>query len=1410
MNKYIISLILMTLGFGLFAQNVSQELQEKYLEKLAFKQEIFDKTYDFVRANPHHPDIARMYFNLAEMSTELYVGQPDIVSRYYAQVLRNDPDFTQKDVVLYNWAYYATRAQIDNRDNRRQMNIEFAENWPDSLRLQEDRFSDILAAYEEIYRDFPDSRYHTEAAYRLGTTYFDLALDAKNPHPLFEKAASYFNMVAETEGDPLQNYGLFQRGWARFSSGDFDAAISDFTQLLNTMDADSLDTQKVFFEADALENIAFGLIESDGSDFEQYSQAAEMAKEIVPLLTNDDYAQKVLMESIDLKLHYSAPMQAIDLYNAMLELYPTALDSPSYIDSIITIYRRYPDRVRGNASPENLITEEYHRMTTNYTVDSPWFQMNQEKDIQPQLNILKKAYSFLEPKYFNRFIDDKTIENYQQYSQLADSYLAYAPFWGADSLANFEQIALNKILASQNLAEETKNPSYYLVAAQTIDEFVAQFKSHPKVQDLILDQYYDYEKFHDLVQERIETEPYLDELTGIQYTKESIDSLLIAANSAHEQKLLDQTLFPQRNETELVRILFQRAESNYDHNNMDAAYANFNTLLSYNLEPDKQMLCNARLAEISQNKGNYKEAESYYRAASEVAPEETRKSIRQNLLSAIQSQAKTYKDSGDNIASAEQYLRLAAEVDSLSQKKAFKYKAIDSFIAGGDTLRAIDLYLDLATVMETKEEVFASYKGAWTLADSIPDYIRAEELRMAFVEKYPTSPEALVARVQVIEMYENAPYNDKLKAAEMYMQLYADAASMAVDETTRQNIMLKGIKNYEDAGAQDAYLAQILAFEETYPDHELANEFLKKAALIYYERNDESDYETIARRLFAKDPSADLLTAIAVKKMKYYIARADTLFAQQRYEEMHAVIDSFKVADDSYKADGLTLPVESAYDHFRYFDDYIDYYTKLDAEISNADTEFLSASPQSLIKVNQLTKWKDHLVGGANRVKKLMNKADSYKEKYIALIKEGNNYDLPIEKRTQLLYLAGAIYDHAGQVTDSQIEKFVNVSKQLNSEAMKANPVQQKQYKDNIRLAGKKLSLNFYKKASELYQYVLMTFVDGKDYEDTWTQLALNRLIEWGVRKPKVYQIICTDGSWKHSAQNDSIPAFTLVPNAVAMDSAAVIQNTLPGEYHTTIATEIKPELVTIEYVSQDTVPVLLNGVEIATENMKSDSVVVAGMPMIKYSLSTTRGTADTENRIAFVLPAEAMLSAKVTLQYDQEKLDFARTTEAKKFYSDKSWYCLKGDVLPDSINLADGWVAADSANFRLYKSQMDGLEQSEAQEIWHPELRKDAVETVYFYKVLEFAGDVVDARAIVLGQKTISMWVNGEAVLTDQDMVVDTAINKVLGIRVDMPQLHKGTNEIVIKVVGETEFKGLIFECDTIVRKAEVNNENR
>ena len=260
------------------SSNLNNELKERYQQKVNYKKEVYDRTLRFVNDNLDSPGLATLYFNLAEMSTEINVGDPIITTDFYQKVLLADDNFLYKDIVLYNIGFYGFKSEIDKRDLARQNNIALVMNWPDSLRITEESLEYVINSHLELTETFPESKYYTEGFYRLGIIYFDLALDARTPQKYFQKSVEYFDKVARQEDDRLQNYGLFQRAWTNFTMGDFTHAIDDFTAILEIINTDSLQIEATFFKADAIENIAFSLIEYDGTDFVQYSQAAAKAK----------------------------------------------------------------------------------------------------------------------------------------------------------------------------------------------------------------------------------------------------------------------------------------------------------------------------------------------------------------------------------------------------------------------------------------------------------------------------------------------------------------------------------------------------------------------------------------------------------------------------------------------------------------------------------------------------------------------------------------------------------------------------------------------------------------------------------------------------------------------------------------------------------------------------------------------------------------------------------------------------------------------------------------------------------------------------------------------------------------------------------------------------------------------------
>jgi len=728
-NKYtLIILILLFVITGIIAQevvnDVNSQLQEMYNKKITYKKDVYQRTLRYINENPHSPGLSTLYFNLAEMSTEIDIHNPSITVGFYKKVLEKDINFLQKDAALYNIGYYGFTSEVYQRDEARQRNIDQVMNWPDSLRLTEERLQYVLDAYRQVWEDFPESRYNTEAGYRLGMVYFEIALDTRVPQEYYEKAIYYFDLVSKKEGDALANYGLFQRAWTYFTSANFTQAIEDFTHILQTIHVDSLKMEKTFFEADAIENIAYSLIEYDGTDFEQFSLAAEKAKEIFHSFVSREYGKEVILKSIKLKHKYNAPMQAVDLYNSYIALYPEELICPLLVDSIMTIYKRNPSRTRGGIPAEELVIDEYIRLANDYRIDSLWFQTNLDIDKTPQLAIIREAYEFMEPKYYNNFAQSAEEEDYLIYKELVESYCRYDAFKDDAGSKKMENMRKNVVDFSQDMAESSQDPRLYYAVIADINTFIESHPEHPALQEYKETEFYNYEQIYNILKPTIEDSAYVDTVNNITLNKEDLDSLFVMAARKYEDYLTTAATSSKTIETELIRIVYQRAELNYERNEFDEAYTDFNRLLNYAVKNEIKKVSYARLAEISQSRNDYTGAENYYREAAKYASDEETQVYNTNILATMQTKANTLADSADYVTAAQEYLRLAAEIenDDLEKSMGFKIKAIESYKQAGENQTAIDLFLDIASKKKDKNDILTAYINAWTITDSLQDW----------------------------------------------------------------------------------------------------------------------------------------------------------------------------------------------------------------------------------------------------------------------------------------------------------------------------------------------------------------------------------------------------------------------------------------------------------------------------------------------------------------------------------------------------------------------------------------------------------------------------------------------------------------------------------------------------------------
>jgi hypothetical protein len=1413
-KKIFFSAILLVLGVSLFSQDVNSQLKNQYDKKLEGKKSVYNQTLQYIYDNPQSPSLGELYFNVAEMSNEINVDKPDLTAEYYTNVLKYDPDFKKKDAVLYNIGYYNYLAKVYERNDERQNNIELVINWPDYLRLSEDKLRKSIDAFSEIKDTMLDSYYNTEAVYRLGTLYFDIALDARSPLEYYNKSIEYFDIVAAKEGDQLQYVGLFQRAWTYFNSGKFDLAINDFTTVLEVIKNDSLNTLKTFFEADAIENIAFSIIEYDGTDFEQASIAADRAKEIFANYMSEEYAKNIIFEMIELKQKYNAPMQAIDLYNTYIYLYPLSKNCPVIIDSIMTIYSKFPSRTRDDKPAEELIILEMHRLINDYKIDSEWFTANSEEDLSDEYAIISEAYQFLEPMLFNNFVQTKSEEDYFKYRYFVDDYFAFDTYLDQEDLEKSKEIRKRIIDIGLELAEEKQDPSYYFAVLEDIDGYNGIFPEHNNVLEFRENSFYCNEQIYELLKGTINEEVYSDTVFNISINAAQLDSLYIAGTYTYEDLLNNPDYISENVETELVRVIYKRAEIRYNREEYDLTIADYNTLLVSEIDSELTKLCFARLGEISLNKNNYAAAEDYYRKAGEFATEEEKETFQNNILATMQLSANTLSESSSFTDAAVEYLRLSEELRTTDEEKSigFKFQAIEAYKKASEYQVAVDLFLEIADSKTEKDEVLAAFIGAWSITDSLPDWTQSESLRKGFIQRYPESNEAYELKLKIISLYEGIEFNDKLQAAEMYLVLHDEADHMDIGNHTKEDIYLNAIRIFQELEMEDRNIELMLAFERLYPDHTVANDFLTGIAVIFEARGDQEAFEDLARYIYKKDPTIDLLTAVAVDKMKAVKVEVDSLFTSKQYDFMYEKIDDFKALEESYKTDGLELPLSSIYEQFTYYEDFIKYHKRFDEKIQNVKDNSLNLSPDELLKVNELTKWKVNLVGGDDRILKLMQKGDGIKADLVKLIQAGNDFSMETEQRTEALFLTGKIYDYFHEVVIIQVQKFVDTSTQLNNEQMRQNPVQQKQFKENLTFAGKKMAFDFKKKASDIYQYLLMTFYDDKDYSDEFTMLSLEKLTDWGVRKPKIKEHFYSGVDWTLKEDFGSEYEITYIPNEVVLDSALVIEvsNSYTSRLNSIFTAEIKPELLTVEYLFSSPLEIKLNNVVLEKEAVVKDTVMISGVDNYVYTVKQISGLTEGENKISFKVERDStmlaadLISVHYIVQYDQEKLELFRTTEDRELFSDDTWMSFLGELDAVVSEPDSGWVEASEAKFSFYKLQMHGLETSQAMQIWHPVLDTTAVDTAYFIKSFDIDAEVLDAGAKYIAESNATIWVNDELIIDSQDLVRDEKLNKILSHDLLLPQLLEGRNVILVKVVGKQENKGFIFDLKYTVKKSD------
>jgi hypothetical protein len=1141
MKKGIFFLFILLLLNSIVYAVTDEQLQSQLEQNLALKKQVFQETLTFIEKNPKLPEVASLYSNLAELSGSINLHNPEITLYYYQQVLVKDPNFREKDRILYNIGFYTVQTVMNRVNEGRMRAVDqdptIAIHYPDSLRINLQDMQPAIDAYDKLIKDFPASTYRSEGIFRLAVLYYQIGLDAERPVIYYQKASELFDVLANRSKDTLQYVGLFQRGWANFSSGLYEKSIADFCKILSLITNPDLNLQKVYFEDASIENVAYSFVNLDKDDYVSSSRGAVYAIDQLPKLVNETYGKEIILKAVQLKKDLNAPMQAVDFYNAYLTLYPNGLENPSLVDSIIVVYSSSQHELRPNMVLKDAIIAEKERIIKNYSFNTPWYQANQSQDMTGPVKIVNDAYAFLEPFYWNDYVNNKTPESFQKYDDLIARFKATSDQISPTGKVWTVEKAQKIILANYDLAENQHNPKLYYDLTQRIYQFNHDYPDNPNYFQNEKMAFICIEKLQDFLKDKYTNGVYLDGKIPFAITSTATDSLYVKGVERYLGILLSDRNTDTNKDDETIHVLYGRSLIRQKFGDLSGASQDLLYISNFNLPNNTRRDIFIQLALLNEKGNNFDQAAFYYKKAEPFALNaEDRKSIHDNYLVQMNNQADLVKSGNDFSKAAEEYLKLADEFENTDKERVIGYKieAQKLYNKAGMYQKGINLLLDVSRYRNNTSDIYQLYANAWSIADSLlSDREQSNRLKNEFVSKYPKSVEAYQTRLSMInDLAQNPATKDR--AASMYLDIYNDAAAgrINIGKDSMEDLYLLAIKQYKDQGNNTKVAELTINFKRLYPNNPKALPLLESVASGYQDKDNSKEYENIVTEIYVQDPNSKLFSDLAKTKLKKIYDEAAAAYTRKDWTTTFSKITEFKQLDSYYQKQGLTLSLSGVYEDFAAYKANYDaqmsnivFLKTFDEKLRNIENGFVKIPASTLLKVNDRTSWKQRLNGGDKRIQGLIADANRNKDEIEKLLREANNYDIDTKRRTKAILLIGMIYDHAAQVVDVQIEKYLSVSWEILD--LKANREYYKNVVSTIRNTKDEYVLGLQDAEVLYFTYMIKNFSESTGYTDSNIEKARTKLTEMN-RLPS-YDIMenILDNTWRVTNELRTDPLFT-------------------------------------------------------------------------------------------------------------------------------------------------------------------------------------------------------------------------------------------------------------------------------------------
>ncbi len=1414
-----------------------QQLVELQAQIVAEKRDLITRIEAFISNNPNFKAVeqpngdflvtnADLYYNLAELQYAAYLDNPSIALESYRKVVQIDPNYINIDAALYNIGFISSEInhqRIDSNKSRFYELNKTAVALDDNSKYKESYFAEAISAYQSIINNYKNSPYYEEAIYRLGILYYYIATDADVPQQYYELATNYFDTIINMPDSKYKYDAIYQRGWLRLNSyqeAELKLAMNDFITLLNAVDNGKISDPAIAedYRNDAIDNIAYCLIALDGTDFYSQAKGVTELQNIFSGYQNTEVMNRIVDKAASNKFDLAASLQAIDFLWLKINMNPMALENPTLVDSILKIYASAQYQLREDQNFDQIAHELYQNIITNYGKNSTWYATNKDKNISAQLAVIQNAYEKRALRLHNEFLAEPTNEarllayyqHMDQYSSFMETHSENYPAWKAKT-------DKNKLLLSITLAERSNLPKHYLSAIKCLQDFNTNY---PQDEDFFLNEgliyvYTNniYNLMKDLYNENYNPEPglpaNLDELFALLSTN-SMRFINVLRSDAYKN--------PER-ESQAVTILLNLADIQYNRGKMPEAKELYLTALQ-----NETLISNktkfdiyGKLALISEQEKNFAQAETYYRKALPFASTPTeREAIANNIRYQIQNSYEAAEQAGNYSFAASERLRLAAELDPKDTQRIQGYKmaAQETYIKAKEYQKAIDILLELAGTKTDIDEIYYYYFRAAEIAEAdtaMNNPEIAKNIKDSFIAKYPSSNQAFLLRIAMLQEIEKDPAQ-KNAAAEAYLALHEEARKKTINtgDITPDALLLKASINYREAGNKEKEIEIYNQFLQLYPNNENVIPFMQVIADDYLAKGDTLKFEQLAKQIYTKDKTkGDRYQWIATTKLNKLMYDFDNAYKNKNYSEAFKYRDEYKRLEAAYKKEGLqfeTADFSSAknYEYFTSVENEYKAIEKRKAFLKNFDAQLtaiekgnlMTSSPAKLIKVNVNTTWQNHLIGGSYRripIFKESVRAEVAKVNKVLSSAEKENIELENYRRLRALNLIARIYEKGVNVINTQIGVYVRTS-------YEATGVRQ-QYKDildsfiNSVAADQSndlLSLA-YTTHLNIYNYYQMA-----GYTDYYTQQSYAKLQQWNLLPDYKIDEYPLGSGWsqKMDGNNINLPAQNVTsPKGGRLGSIQIPAGKDIILSHTVNA-KLVPDFALIQLVYPYDVNIRMNGTDVEAGVVPIDTLDVnkpgttTRYAYLLPSSSWIEGQNEVELTVPNNTPEPQNLYLSLQVFTDRQKIAASIPPETVMLYTDPSWRIVNVNQETGTETFS---AATITGNFGISLDNIEGIEGEQAKPIWPVEEApiSSAVFEVDFYLDTEFREGLINFVA----PETATVYLNGELLASNLAMDYDPEPFRVYTTQVSIEpaKVTSGKNTLRFVVQNNSNYRGFI-----------------